>query len=139
MTSRSRGNGQDVRFVNHALWSFEGGAATSSKLFMGNLITDATNTVNPSAPRAMKLVGYSLHALCIVDDVAGNWTMRIRKNESGSDSATFTFPLTTTPTKQSGAWSSDVVWDAAETYHVIADGPQKTVLALRLMIEWEPI
>jgi hypothetical protein len=139
MTSRKRAPGQDIKLINHDLWSFEGGAATQSKLLMGNLITDTANTVNPIHPRAVKLSKIAIHAACAVNDVAGDWTLRIRKNESGSDTATLVFPLSTTPSKTAAIPSTEAIFQAADTYHVLADGPQKTVVALRVILEWEPI
>jgi hypothetical protein len=105
---------------------------------MGNLIVASANTVNPCAPRAMKLRRIGCHSGCLVVNSAGDWTLRVRVNESGSDSATFTIGVAALPgSKNSGVPSSEIVLQAGDTYHLLADGPSRNFIVARPILEWE--
>lgn len=102
------------------------------------LVTASVNTVNPCAPRAMKLVAIGAHSTCLVVNSAGDWTLRIRVNESGSDSATFTLGMAALPgSKNAGPPSADIILQAGDTYHLQADGPSRNVALLRVNLLWE--
>jgi hypothetical protein len=125
--------------IHHTFELADGGAAVTSAGFtMGGLIVAASNTVNPCAPSAMKLRRIGVMSGCLVVNSAGNWTLRLRVNESGSDSATFTFGLAALPgSKDFGAWSSEVLLQAGDTYHLVADGPSRNFVVVRPILEWE--
>jgi len=136
---RGRFNTNDTRLVHHTLQASAGGPAeVSLKLTMDNLITDTGNTTNPCIPRAARLVRAAVHGACLAVNTAGDWTLRIRKNESGSDSATMTFGLAAVPgTKTAGLLTPEVIWEAGETYHGVVDGPSRNFVIVRVTLEWE--
>ncbi len=129
----------DARLVHHELNVADGGAAVTAVGFtMGGLIVAAANTVNPCAPRAMKLRAIGSHNGCLIVNSAGDWTLRLRVNESGSDSATFTMGVAALPgSKNSGPPSSEVILQAGDTYHLLADGPSRNFVVIRVILEWE--
>lgn len=129
----------DSVLVHHELNVVDSNAAATSVGFtMGGLIVAGSNTVNPCAPRAMKLRRIGSHNGCLVVNSAGDWTLRLRVNESGSDSATFTLGMAALPgSKNSGVPSSDVILQAGDTYHLLADGPSRNFVVIRVILEWE--
>jgi hypothetical protein len=129
----------DSRLVHHTLQASDLGAAvTTVGLQMGNLNTAATNTVNPGFPSAARLRRIFVHSGCLVVNVAGDWTLRMRVQESGSDTATFTIGMAALPgSKNTGQMSAAVVLQAGQTYHMVADGPSRNIAILRVMLEWE--
>lgn len=132
-----RRNG-DSRFVHHTLQKLDvNAAATSLKMAMDGLDTDASSTVNPCFPHAVRLRGIAVHSACIAVNSAGAWTLRIRVNESGSDSVTFSVGMGATGSKDAGEPSTDLVLQAGDTYHVVVDGPSRNVAAARATLEWE--
>lgn len=135
--SLGRSYTNDSRLVHHHLFVFDGGAAVTSVGFTMDNFVVGVGSLNPCFPSAAKLVGVGLHTLCFTDTVPGNWTLRVRKNEGGTDEATFSFALTNSFSKAAGAASAEPVFQAGDTYHVLADGPEKNTVVLRLTLEWE--
>ncbi len=130
---------RDSRLIHHCFEVADPGSAVTAVPFtMGGLLVAASLTVNPCAPSAMKLRRIGIMAGCLIVNSAGDWTFRIRVNESGSDSATFNFGLTALPgSKDAGPPSSEVVLQAGDTYHVLADGPSRNYVVVRPILEWE--
>lgn len=129
----------DTRLVHHELNVVDGGSAVTAASFsMGGLITASSSTMNPCAPRAMKLRRLGVHSGCLVVNSAGSWTIRLRVNESGSDSMTFSTGAAALPgSKDSGLPSTEVILQAGDTYHLLADGPSRNFLVIRAILEWE--
>lgn len=129
----------DSRLVHHELNVADGGAVVTATGFaMGGLIVSASNTVNPCAPRAMRLRSIGVHSACLIVNSAGDWTLRLRVNESGSDSATFLMGVAALPgTKNAGPPSSEVILQAGDTYHLVSDGPSRNYVVIRVLLEWE--
>lgn len=129
----------DRAFISNEFTAQDVGSAVKF-LFLeaDRLVTASTNTVNPCAPRAMKLVGIGAHSTCLIVNSAGNWTLRIRVNESGSDSATFSLGMAALPgSKNAGPASADIILQPGDTYHLLADGPSRNVALLRVNLLWE--
>ena len=103
---------------------------------MDNFVVGA-GSLNPCFPKSSRLVGVGIHGLCFVDTVPGNWTLRVRKNEGATDEATFSFALTSTTQKAAGSPNVEPNFQAGDTYHVLADGPEKNTVVIRLTLEWE--
>ena len=99
----------------------------------------STNATNPCAPSAMKLSRVGIHAACGAINSAGDWTLRLRVNESLSDSATISFPIATLPgSKTAGQMSSAaIILQAGDTYYIQADGPSRNIILARAIIQWE--
>lgn len=126
--------------VQVAFWVLSGANPATSVVFsLGGNVMGAAGAVNPGLPRAAKLGRLFICSLTAGDTNPGDWTLRIRKNESGSDTATATFGVTTTLTKTSKRWSADALFQAGDTYHIVADGPGKVAFAADLVMEWEMI
>ena len=137
MSTLGRRYVNDTRVVHHHLVVFDSNATATSVGFAMDNLAVAAASLNPCFPRAAKLVGVGIHSICFVDTVAGNWTLRVRKNEGGTDEATFSFALTSTTQKTAGSPSVEALFQAGDTYHVIADGPEKNTVIIRLTLEWE--
>ncbi len=129
----------DTRLVHHTLQKLDvNSAATSMKMAMDGLDTDASGTVNPCMPQAVRLSRIACHSITLVVNTPGNWTVRIRVNESGSDSATFSIGMAAgAGSKDAGPPSTDLILQAGDTYHVVVDGPSRNVAAARVTLEWE--
>jgi hypothetical protein len=135
-----RQNKGDSRFVHHTLQANDLGATVTAMAFgMDGLLTGGeTITVNPGAPRAMRLNRIFVHSSCAIVNTPGDWTVRIRVNGSGSDSATFVVGNTAVPgTKLAGQMSTDIVLQAGDTYNLLADGPSRNIAFMRAVLEWE--
>lgn len=128
----------DRRLVHHTCYGADFGAAVTALALSMDGFGMSDISVNPCAPRAMRLRRIAIHSYCNAVNSAGNWTWRLRKNESGSDSATFSFGMAAFPgSKDVGAPSTEVVLQAGETYHVLADGPSRNLAGCRVTMEWE--
>lgn len=95
--------------------------------------------LNPVFPFGARAVAIGCLGNTNADIVAGNWTMRLRKNESFADSATFSFAVSTGINKTAGRWSSEVLFDAGDTFYITADGPSKNGIAVRAWLLFEPL
>lgn len=137
MSTLGRRYTNDSRLVHHHLFVFDSGAAVTTVGFTMDNFVVAVGSLNPCFPSAAKLVGIGLHTLCFADTVPGNWTLRVRKNEGAGDEATFSFALTNAFSKPAGRPSVEALFQAGDTYHVLADGPEKNTVVLRLTLEWE--
>jgi len=69
----------------------------------------------------------------------GGWMFRLRKNEAVIDAATIELPAQEPGvfSKVAGDWSTQVSFQAGETYHVVADGPSKRAVILRAILRFE--
>jgi hypothetical protein len=125
--------------VHHHLQALDLGATATSVTFqMDGLVVGPSGTVNVPAPRPMRLVGIAVHAASGVVNTPGDWTLRVRVNESGTDSATFTFSMDALPgNKKAGPPSTVFTLPTAGTYHIVADGPSRNIVAIRVTLEWE--
>lgn len=123
--------------VHHLAYGEVAGLVTQLLIQMdGSVITPLSWC--PAFPRAAKALRAAITAQCAADTTPGNWTLRLRKNESFvTDEATISFGLTTTLTKTAAVWSSQVVFEAGDTYYIVADGPSKTDVLCRFVLEWE--
>lgn len=131
--------GYDRARVHHTLQINDSGTAVTSGLYsMDGLITAGANTTNPGFPFAVRLRGVFVHAGCLAINSAGNWTWRLRVNESGSDTATFTHTVPTVPGSKT-IWipTLSVILNPGDTYNVQTDGPSRNFLVLRTVLEWE--
>lgn len=131
----------EPQMVHHHFQANDLGAAVTAVTFTqdGLIVAGGGITVNVPAPRPMRLVRVALHAACGVVNTAGNWTLRLRVNESGSDSATVSFAINPLPSgsKASTVPSTVVTINRADTYHILADGPSRNIAAIRATLEWE--
>lgn len=94
----------------------------------------------PGVPRAMKCTKVHVTSQVAAVNTAGNWTLRLRKNESFAvDEATFSFAAGTTLSKDAGNWSTEAVFQAGDTWYVVADGPSRNTVLIRASLEWEII
>lgn len=128
------------QIVHHLAQGNDFGATVTSMIMQmdGLILGGGGNTANVAATRPMRLVRVAVHAGCLVVNSAGDWTLRVRVNESGSDSATFTFSMGTLPgTKTVGVPSSVFTIQAGDTYHIQADGPSRNIAVARATLEWE--
>lgn len=92
----------------------------------------------PGMPSAAKCTRVMVTAQCAADTNPGNWTLRLRKNESlFTDEATFSFALTTALSKTAGAWSAEAIFQPGDTWYVVADGAAKNTVIIRVSMEWE--
>lgn len=126
-------------FVHHTLHAINSGTAVTLLVYeMDDLITGAANTANPGFPSAVRLNRVFNFAGCLVVNTAGNWTVRLRVNESGSDSFTFssTIPVVSTPEK-AVTEGNGLILDPGDSYHMLADGPSRNFALSRLVLEWE--
>lgn len=131
----------DPQLVHHHFQANDLGAAVTALTFTqdGLIVSGGGITVNVPAPRPMRLVRVAIHAACGVVNTAGNWTLRLRVNESGSDSATASFAMDPLPagSKVATVPSTVVAIKGADTYHILADGPSRNIAAVRVTLEWE--
>ena len=69
----------------------------------------------------------------------GDWTFRLRKNQSIIDAATISIPAGKPGVYSNVAadWSVQVGFQAGESYHVLADGPSKQAVILRALLRFE--
>lgn len=129
------------QLVHHHFQANDLGSAVTALTFGqdGLIVAGGGVTVNVPAPRPMRLVRIGVHSGCAVINTAGNWTLRLRVNESGSDSATFSFAMDALPTgtKVAGVPSTVVTIQAGDTYHIQTDGPSRNIAAVRVTLEWE--
>jgi hypothetical protein len=127
--------------VHHTFQANDGGGAVTALTYAadGLIVAGGGITANPIAPRPMRLVRVAVHALCLVINSAGDWTLRVRVNEAGTDSATFTHPIAVAPagSKTAGVPSTVVTLNAGDTYHILADGPSRNFVVSRVTLEWE--
>lgn len=118
--------------------SDSGTAVTALTFYKDTFIIAGANTVNPGFPRAAILRGIFVHSGCIVVNSAGNWTLRLRVDESGSDSATFSVGMAALPgSKDYGNMSTSVIVPGGSSYHIQADGPSRNFAVCRATLEWE--
>lgn len=137
-----RQDGASERIVHHTFSAQDLGAVvTSVAFFMDNIIVAGTptTTVNPGFSRAVRLRGIFSHSGTTVVNVAGSWTVRLRLNETGVDTATFSIGVLTLPgSKDFGQMTpGGVVIQAGSTYHIQADGPSRNIVIARVILEWE--
>lgn len=135
-----RQNRPGARLIHHTFQANNAGSAVTSLSFLmdGLVVGSESTTVNVGFPRSAKLVGVFTHAGCLVVNSVGDWTLRIRVNGSGSDSATFGMPMAAVPgSKTAGQASSQLILQAGDTYHVVADGPSRNFAIARVCLEWE--
>lgn len=137
MSELGRIERSDTRYVHHLYFVFDSNATATSVGFQTDNFVVGAASANVCFPKAARLVGCATHALCFVDTVPGNWTLRVRQNEGGVDVATFSFTLTSVFTKSAGSPSVEALFQAGDTYHVQADGPEKNTVIIRLTLEWE--
>ena len=138
MTSElGRFSQNDTRLVHHLFVGLNGdAAAVTLELGTDGLVVGAAS-LNPNFPRASKLVAIAVNCFVGVDNVAGAWTLRVRKNEGGTDAATFTFAAAAGLNKTAGPPSVECLFQAGDSYHVQADGPSKNNIYARVTMEWE--
>lgn len=138
MTSELGRYGQnDTRLVHHLFIGISGDpAAVTLELGTDGLAVGALS-LNPSFPRAAKLVAIAVTFFVGIENVAGNWTLRVRKNEGATDEATFSFAAATGLNKTAGPPSVEALYQAGDTYHIQADGPSKNNVFARVTMEWE--
>ena len=124
--------------VQHSFYGQSGtGTDVLVALGMDGQATGTTSTCNPGFPRAVKALNWWLNSATLGVNVDGDWTLRLRKNRTGTDIATGTWnPATLNDVAYSG-WSKQVIIQPTEQYHLLADGPSRTFLLLRVILEWE--
>jgi len=124
------------------------GADTQVNFFMDSLgvgsILGAPVVVSPNPGFAIPCIATHVFVDFIHngDTVAGNWTLRLRKNEALADLATF--PITVgavgiVHNKSCGQWDPHVRFDPCDTYWIIADGPQKNLALIRAVLRFEEL
>lgn len=110
---------------------------TTQNMFQDGLIV-GLNTANPMAATGMVLRYATCHSGCIGINTAGAWTMRLRKNESLSDSATASITCGTLPgSKEIITFSSEFRLDPGDSFYCIADGPSRNTVVIRLNLYFE--
>lgn len=137
MSDLGRLSPNDTRYVHHLYFVFDSGAALTSVGFQTDNFVVGAASLNVCFPKAARLVGCAAHTLAFVDTVPGNWTLRIRQNEGGVDVSTWSFALTSVASKTAGPPSVEALFQAGDTYHILADGPEKNTVIIRLTLEWE--
>lgn len=126
-----------AKVVHHLYFVFDGGTALTEVAFQTDNFVVGAASANVCFPNAAKLVGVAIMAITFGDTVPGDWTIRVRKNEGGADEATFPFTLTTAATKSAGPPDVEALFQRGDTYHVLANGPEKVAVVARLTLEWE--
>lgn len=133
------GKGNKI-LVHHNLFGVDGANPVALLIMTmeGNSVSPFS--LNPCMPRALKAVKIGVLANTAVDLVPGNWTMRLRLNETfGPDIATFSFAVSTGVNPTAGSWSAEPVIQAGERYYITCDGPNKNGIAVRATLEFEVI
>lgn len=125
------------QLVHHVFYS-EGAGDQAIALQTNNKDTGATvGLMNLGFPKAAKATRLWLNTATLGVIVAGDWTVRLRVNRSGSDSATFTYNPTGTDEVFSGPWSSEVILRPTDQYHLLTDGGQRNLILVRAVLEFE--
>lgn len=136
-----RQDGASERIVHHTFSAQNLGAAATALIFIMDSIVVAgapTLTVNPGFSRAVRLRGIFAHTGALIVNVGGNWTVRLRLNETGVDAATFAVGMAAGGSKNFGQMTpGGVVVQAGSTYHIQADGPSRNIAIARVILEWE--
>jgi len=128
----------DQMLVHHFAYGDQIGAGTIQVLFQMDNQSITPFTWCPALPRAAKPVRVAVTSQCAANTTPGNWTLRLRRNESlVTDDATFSFPLTIALASTAGPWSAEPVFQAGDRYYIIADGPSKDTVILRVVMEWK--
>ena len=128
------------QLVQHQLFgSSFSGADVSVIMGLDGQATQTSSTVNPGFPRAVRARRVWLNAGTAGINVAGDWTLKLRLNRTGTDSATFTFNPVDLDDVFSGGWSSEVLIQATDQYHLLAEGPSRVFMLLRATLEFEII
>lgn len=138
MTSELGRYGQnDTRLVHHLFVGINGDAAAVTLELGTDGLAVGAASLNPGFPRASKLVAVMVNCFVGLENVAGSWTLRVRKNEGATDEATFSFAAAAGLNKTAGPPSVEALYQAGDTYHVQADGPSKNNVYARVTMEWE--
>jgi hypothetical protein len=133
------------RVFHHTLEAAEQtGVDTTANFFMDRQLVGAAPFTTPNPGFAIPCVATHVFTDFITGGhtVAGNWTLRLRKNEAAVDSATFVILAGAVPgahIKSCGLWSQEVQFDACDTYHIQADGPEKAVVLIRAILRFEEL
>jgi len=136
MTLGSLNPGPSV--IHHTFYGDSGSGTDTSVVFGQNgSLTGTTNIVNPGLPRPSKLRGWWLNSATLGVLVDGDWTLRLRKNRATSDSATGTWNPSDLNTVAYGNWDKQIILEPTEQYHLLADGPARAIMLVRLVVEWE--
>lgn len=134
---------RERRVFSQSLDAFDLAAAvTTLQWFIGRQpVSGSVLTPNPGFAIPCVATHVFVDWLVLVHTVAGNWTLRLRKNESGADSATFlmTAGAASVHQKVCGLWSQEVQFDACDTYHLVADGPSKNIVLARAALRFEEL
>ena len=111
---------------------------TELQMFMDRRATGVGNP-NPGLPiPAIARAAFVTWAF-VGENEPGDWTFRLRQNEAIIDAATITMPAGEPGafTNVAADWSTQVSFQAGETYHCIADGPTKRAVILRAILCFE--
>lgn len=129
-----------VQVVQHSFYGQStGGTDVLVKFGMDGQVTDTANTSNPGFPRAVRALNWWLNSGTLGVNTAGNWTLRLRKNRTSTDIATATWNPTALNDVAYGSWSTQAILQPTDQYHVLADGPSRLFMLIRLILEWEVI
>jgi hypothetical protein len=128
----------DRMLVHHFAYGDAIGPGTTQVLFQMDNQSITPFSWCPALPRAAKAVRVAVTSQCAVNTTPGNWTLRLRKNESVvADEATFSVAVTTALATTVGPWSAEALFQAGDRYYIVADGPSKDTVILRVVLEWE--
>lgn len=126
-------------FVHHQFALFDPGAAVTDVLMVADGISTGPSLApNPGAVSSMRLRGILFMGACGIVNSAGDWTLGLHVNESGTASHTFTVPLAAfVLDKTLNRGGGDVILDPGDTYHIRLNGPSRNTLLVRATVEWE--
>lgn len=137
---------RERRIFHHTLSGINGTAtATSIDMFMDNLNVGAPPAVfvpNPGFTHSVVATHVFVDFIHGGVPPAGNWTLRLRKNEALVDSATFAVTATGAAAvhqKSCGIWLPSVRFDRCQTYHIQLDGPTVNVALARAILRFEEL
>jgi hypothetical protein len=136
---------RERRVFHHTLDGFDATASVTSIIWsMDQQFVAAPAVVfTPNPGFAIPCIATHVFVdwLVAAHTVAGNWTLRLRKNEAAGDSATFAMVAGAPVAHQKvcGLWSQEVLFDACDTYHLVADGPEKNIVLARAILRFEEL
>lgn len=117
-----------------------GVAVTTLVWAIDSFIMGAAGTVNPGFPTPALATGLFLSWAVAAHNVAGNWTVSLHRNE-GAAVATFVMVAAAAgvQSKLFGQWSTIIRFDAGDTWHLTAAGPEKNFVIARAILRFEEI
>ena len=126
----------NLTLVTYDLYGDAIGATTQVLFIMAGNQFITPVTWNPVIPRAAQALRIAVETQCATDTNPGNWTARLRRNDSGADTATASIPITTSKTRTVVDWSTQALFQAGDNWFILADGASKDTVIIRAILEW---